>query len=102
MSLHKVSIVLTSLLILAAGAPAFAESNDNMAISVTESLGRTAPVRVNRESNTPISNNYVHIDNLSDFVYRVHTRAIFQPRKVASNCRRPRTKVGIPGGLCVS
>jgi Uma2 family endonuclease len=37
--------------------------------------------------------------------YRVHTsppRAIFQPRKVASNCRRPRTKVGIPGGLCVS
>jgi hypothetical protein len=72
MSLHKVSIALTSLLILAAGAPAFAQSSDNTATSVTESLGRSAPVRVNRELNNPTSNNYIHIDNLnlSDFVGR--------------------------------
>jgi putative ABC transport system permease protein len=34
--------------------------------------------------------------------YGVHTspaRAVFQPMKIASNLRRPRTKVGIPGGF---
>jgi hypothetical protein len=68
MSSHKFSLVLTSVVVLAAGAPAFAQSNGNTVVhnNVVNSLGSTNPITVNRESRSVINNpgvGNVHVDN---------------------------------------
>ena len=68
MSLHKIPMALASAVILAAGAPAFAQSNGNTVVhtNVVNSLGSNKPVTVNRESHSVINNpgiGNVHVDN---------------------------------------
>jgi hypothetical protein len=70
MSLRKISIALTSAVVLAAGTPAFAggQSNGNSVVhnNVVNSLGSSTPITVNRESHSVINNpgiGNVHVDN---------------------------------------
>jgi hypothetical protein len=68
MSLRKISLALTSAVFLAAGAPAFAQSNGNSVVhnNVVNTLGSSTPVTVNRESHSRITNPgsaNVHVDN---------------------------------------
>ncbi len=68
MSLRKISIAFTSAVVLAASAPAFAQSNGNTVVhnNVVNSLGSSTPITVNRESRSVINNpgiGNVHVDN---------------------------------------
>ncbi len=68
MSLRKISVALTSVVVLAAGIPAFAQSNGNSVVhnNVVNSLGSSTPITVNRESHSVINNpgiGNVHVDN---------------------------------------
>jgi hypothetical protein len=68
MSLRKISLAFTSAVVLAAGSPAFAQSNGNSVVhnNVVNSLGSSTPVTVNRESHSRITNPgsaNVHVDN---------------------------------------
>jgi hypothetical protein len=58
MSLRKISIALTSVVALAAGAPALAQSNGNTVVhnNSVNALGSRTPVTVNNESHSTIKN----------------------------------------------
>jgi hypothetical protein len=85
-------------------APSGERTKLNAAIAVTDSDPRQVVV----DFNPPIPPGSIISIGLRPYNnpryggYGVHTsaaRAVFQPMKIASNLRRPRTKVGIPGGF---